>query len=110
MWGSNNASQPSTRHSPWLLCPPPRLPPAAQIDIHFTHAMGAMDGVENGSGGRGGSVQAGRGVAGGGHFVVEVCTSQEDDRWKEVSARRGAAFRSGEESWGDQILTIAKFK
>eukprot|EP00752_Nemacystus_decipiens_P016176 g14468.t2 len=55
-----------------------------EIDIHFSHATSASDGVENGNGGRGGFAQTGRGATGGGHFVVEVCTSQEDDRWKEV--------------------------
>lgn len=65
-----------------------------QIEIHVSHAMSASDGIENGNGGRGGSAQAGRGATGGGNFVVEVCTSQEDDRWKEVSPGRGAAVRS----------------
>lgn len=64
--------------------------------------MNALDGGENGSGGRGGSAQAGRGATGGGHFVVEVCISQENDRWKEVSAGRGAAFTSfGEPTFHD---------
>lgn len=61
----------------------------AQIEIHFSQATGPSDAAENGGGCGGGALgtaQAARGATGGGHFVVEVCTSQEDDRWKEVSA------------------------
>lgn len=50
--------------------------------------MGASDVADTGGGcggGVGGAGQGGRGATGGGHFVVELCTSQEDDRWKEVS-------------------------
>lgn len=47
------------------------------------------DGGGGGGGGGGGdrgTVQPRRGTSGGGgaHFSVEACTSQEDDRWKEV--------------------------
>lgn len=73
----------------------PALRPVPQIDIHFCHGTSALDGAENGSGGRGGFAQPTRGTTCGGTFVVEVCTSQEDDRWKEVSACHGADFSSG---------------
>ncbi|CAM9695621.1 unnamed protein product [Scytosiphon promiscuus] len=54
----------------------PTLFPAGQIEIHFSHAMSGQDSTTNsGSGADGGS---------GGHFVAEMCLSQEDDRWKEV--------------------------
>lgn len=59
--------------------------PVKQIDAHLAHVMSAPDAAVD----FGGLESNGRGATaiGGRHFVVEVCTSQGHDRWKEVRER-----------------------
>lgn len=54
----------------------------AQIERHFAHASRGTRDAEHGCGGEQ-AQRTGRGSKGG-NFILEICTSQEGDRWKEV--------------------------
>lgn len=55
----------------------------AQIERHIAHASRGTRDTEHGCSGEL-AKRTGRG-SGGGNFILEMCTSQEGDRWKEVS-------------------------